>query len=84
MSRLVVVSAQSIEARCQVENEDVVGAAPTGGVPTTSELSTILSPTTVCLISEVLRYVITFFIIRTNDVIWRHYCVKPMPQRRLT
>ena len=36
--------AQSIEARCQVENEDVVGAAPTGDAPTTSELSTILLP----------------------------------------
>ena len=29
-SRLAVVFAQSIEARCKVENEDVVGAAPTG------------------------------------------------------
>ena len=29
-SRLSVVFAQSIEARCYVENEDVVGAAPTG------------------------------------------------------
>ena len=29
--------AESLEARCQVENEDVVGAAPTGDAPTTSE-----------------------------------------------
>ena len=34
-SRLVLV--QSIEARCWVKNEDVVGAAPTGHAPTTSE-----------------------------------------------
>ena len=27
----------TIEARCSVENEDVVGAAPTGDAPTTSE-----------------------------------------------
>ena len=36
-SRFAVVFAQSIEARCYVENEDVVGAAPTGDAPTTSE-----------------------------------------------
>ena len=29
-SRLVVVFAQSIEARCLVENEDVIGAPPIG------------------------------------------------------
>ena len=34
---LHVVFAQSIEAMYQVENEDVVGAAPTGDAPTTSE-----------------------------------------------
>ena len=33
-SRLPVVFAQSIEARCSVDNEDVVGAAPTGDAPT--------------------------------------------------
>ena len=33
-----VVFDQSIEARCQVEDEDVVGAAPTGVAPTTSDL----------------------------------------------
>ena len=39
VSRLVlkVAFAQSIEARCLVESEDVVGAAPTGDAPTTSE-----------------------------------------------
>ena len=46
----------SIEARCPVENEDVVGAASTGHAPTTSEHSTILVPTGVCLILEVLQY----------------------------
>ena len=51
-----MVFAKSIEARCQVENEDVVGAAPTGDAPTTSELSTILLPTKVRLILEVLWY----------------------------
>ena len=54
-SCLAVVFAQSIEARCYVENEDVVGAAPTGDAPTTSESSTILLPTKVCLILETWR-----------------------------
>ena len=40
-SRLAFVFVQSIEAGCWVENEDVVGAAPTGDAPTTSEWSTI-------------------------------------------
>ena len=35
-----------------MENEDVVGAAPTGDAPTTSEGSTILLPTKVRLILE--------------------------------
>ena len=38
-SRLAVVSAQSIVASCKVENEDVVGAVPTGDAPTTFEWS---------------------------------------------
>ena len=42
---------------CQVENEDVVGAAPRGDAPTTSEWSTILLPTKARLILETLRYV---------------------------
>ena len=46
---LAVVFAQSIEAMCLVENEDVVGAAPTGDAPTTAELSTMLLPTKVHL-----------------------------------
>ena len=48
-------SCQSIEARCEVENEDVVGAAPAGDAPTTSEWSTILLPTNVRFILEVWR-----------------------------
>ena len=50
------VFAQSIEARCWVENENVVGAALTGYAPSTSELSTIILPTTVYLKLEILRY----------------------------
>ena len=52
---LATVFAESLEARCQVENEDVVGAAPTGDAPTTSVWSTILLPAKVRLILEVLR-----------------------------
>ena len=54
-SRLAVVLVQSNEARRQVENEDVVGAAPTGDALTTSEWSTILLPTNVRLILETWR-----------------------------
>ena len=38
-------------------NDDVVGAAPTGNAPTTSERSTILLLTKMCLILEVWRYI---------------------------
>ena len=55
-SRLAVVFAQSIEARCYVENEEVVGAAPAGGAPTTSEWSAILFPTKMWFILEVWLY----------------------------
>ena len=54
-SRIVlqlVVFAQSIEARCQVGNEDV-GAVPTGDAPTPSQWPTILLPTNVQLILEI-------------------------------
>ena len=40
----------AIEARCEVEHEDVVGAAPIGDAPTTSEWSSNLLPTKVWLI----------------------------------
>ena len=52
LSRLSIVLAQSIDARCKLENEDVVGAAPTGDAPTTFEWSTVLLPTKVWLILE--------------------------------
>ena len=55
------VFAESFEATYQVENEYVVGTAPTGDAPTTCEWSTILLPTKVRLILEVLRYVYLFF-----------------------
>ena len=55
--RLAVVFARSIEARCFVGNEDIVGAAPTGVTPTIYEWSTVLFPTEVRLISEVLQYI---------------------------
>ena len=45
---------QYIEDKRQVDNEDVVGAAPAGAAPTTSEWSTILLPTKVQLILEIL------------------------------
>ena len=54
---LAAVFVESLEARCQVDNEDVVGAAPTGDAPTTSEWSTILLPTMVWLILQILRYI---------------------------
>ena len=52
LSHLAVIFDQSIEARCQVKNEDVVGAAPKVDAPTTSEWSTILLPAKVLLILE--------------------------------
>ena len=55
---IVAVFAESLEARCWVENEDVVGAAPTGDAPTTSEWSTIVLQSKVWLILEILRYVL--------------------------
>ena len=39
------VFVQSIEARCYVENGDVVGAAPAGDAPATCVWSIILKPT---------------------------------------
>ena len=53
---MVVVFEQSIKAWCQVENENVLWAAPTGDVPTTSEQSTILFLTNGRLESEIWRY----------------------------
>ena len=61
---LTAAFVESLEARYQVEYEDVVGAAPTGDAPTTSEWSTILLPTKVHLILEILRY----FVMHMNGV----------------
>ena len=55
----MAVFAEYVEARCWVKNEDVVGAAPSGDAPATSEWSTILLETKVRLILEVLRYIYT-------------------------
>ena len=60
--RLAVVFAQSNEARCYVENKYVVGAAPTGDAPTTSDWSTILLPTKVRNILETWRHIISQYI----------------------
>ena len=53
LSRLAVAFAQSIEARYQVDNEDVVAAAPAGEAPNTSEWSAILLPTKVRLMVDI-------------------------------
>ena len=73
-----------------VENEDVVGAAPTGDAPTTSEWSNILLPTKVRLILEIWRYLIlmSHFIFRcysnhsfqTLNPITLHVVVLPQPR----
>ena len=47
LSCLAVVFAQSIETRCSVENEDVVGAARTGDAPNTSDIISNISRTLV-------------------------------------
>ena len=57
VSRLVMQLSLPNKARCLVENEDVVGAAPAGDAPTTSAWSTILLPTKVRLILETGRYI---------------------------
>ena len=60
-SRCAGVFAQFNEARCQVENEGVVGAAPTGDAATTSEWSTISLATKVRLILETWWYTASVF-----------------------
>ena len=50
--RLSIVFAQSIETTCSVENEAVVGAAPTGDAQTTSEWPIILLSAKVCLVLD--------------------------------
>ena len=53
LSRLAIVFAQSIDAMCYVENEDVAEAAPAGDAPITSEWSTSLFTSKVRLTWEV-------------------------------
>ena len=57
-SRLVVQlsSPNPMKPGVKSRKEDVVGAAPTGDAPTTSEWSTILLPTKAGIISETWRY----------------------------
>ena len=55
-SRFGGVVVQSIEARCNVENEDAVGATLAGDAPTASEWSTTLLPPEVQLILKVRRF----------------------------
>ena len=57
-SRLIMQLPLPTPLRPGVENEDVVGAAPTGDAPTTSEWSTISLPSKERLISETWRYII--------------------------
>ena len=53
LSHLAVTFVQSIEARYQVKNENVVKTAPTDDAPSTSEWSTSLLPTNVPLILDI-------------------------------
>ena len=55
-SRLVLQLSLPDPLKPCIKNEDVIGAAPTGGAPITSEWSTILLHTKVRLILEVWRY----------------------------
>ena len=70
-SRLAVVFAQSVDVRCKVENEDLVGAAPTGDATTTYEWPTMLLPTKVRLILDI--YGISFCMLFTRHVIKRSW-----------
>ena len=77
-TRLEVVLAQYIKAKCSVENEDVVRAALTDDFPTTSEWSTISLPTQVRLILETWRYVLSHPIFPisfnvTSLALWQPY-----------
>ena len=66
-SRFAVSFAQSIETRCYIENEDVVGEAPTGDSPIPSDWSTGLLSTKLWLILAVWRYK---YIIRWKYILW--------------
>ena len=68
-----------VQAYPWVENEDVVGAAPTGDAPTTSEGWTISLPTMVQLILETWRYCIWIFALPRKVIqlgVWKPVCSK--------
>ena len=60
--------------QCQVDHSDVVGAAPTGDAPTTIEWSTMLMPTKVPLILEVLRFIFQSYFIDNGAMILLPQC----------
>ena len=72
--------AQSIQARCYVENEDIVGAVRIGDAPTTSDCSKIVLR--VCLILEVWLYTLSgdglANILRVHKTIYCHFGWKAM------
>ena len=68
LTLLAVVFAQYIEAKYEVENEDVVGA-PTGDASTTSEWSTIELPIKVRLILETWRYIPCYWLLSWKPLI---------------
>ena len=73
-SRLAAVFAQTTEAMCSVENEDVVGAVPTGDAPTPSEWSTILLPTKVRYIIEAWGYTVFSCALFACVIFWVGWC----------
>ena len=56
----------------EIENEDVVGAAPTGDAPSTSEWSTILFPNKVHLILDVWLYIKIFLSKCSPEITYFH------------
>ena len=66
--RIAVVFAQSKEAMCSVQDEDIVGAAPTGYALITSEWSTIISITKVRPTLYVSRYIWKYR--KWNEIHW--------------
>ena len=77
---LAVVLAQAIDARHWVENEDVVGAAPTGDAPTTFEWSTNLSPPKVRIILENIRWY-TIYDTYNKKISGSNRCGTPWPPK---
>ena len=73
LSRLAVVFAQSIGARYWVKNENVVGAAPPGDAPITSEWSTILLPNRVA--SYIRGFTVCVFVCKPDHLWFRWWLV---------